>query len=264
MNTISRTTLAAATQDDPRWASVVSRDAQADGSFYYSVASSGVYCLPSCASRLARPENVRFHASVRAAEQAGFRACKRCKPDRYASDAERASRPPQKIVFSIGVSAIGRVLAARGARGVCAILLGDDDSALIDQLQQRFASSELTRDDVGLQLLLAQVAGLIDLPQSADLGQGANLQLDAHGSDFQQRVWQALRSIPTGATASYTDIAQRIGSPHAVRAVAAACAANPLAVVIPCHRVIKRDGSLSGYRWGVERKQALLAREAQA
>lgn len=259
MNTISRTRLAAATQNDPRWASVVSRDAQADGSFYYSVASSGVYCRPSCASRLARPENVRFHASTQAAEEAGFRACKRCKPDRYAADAEQASQLPNKIAFSIGVSAVGRVLAARSERGVCAILLGDDDSALIDQLQERFASSELTRDDIGLQLVLAQVAGFVDLPQGE-----LDLPVDAHGSDFQQRVWQALRDIPAGATASYTDIAQRIGSSHAVRAVAAACAANPLAVVIPCHRVIKRDGSLSGYRWGVERKRALLAREARA
>ena len=116
-----------------------------------------------------------------------------------------------------------------------------------------------SRGDVSLQLVLAQVAGFVDQPQG-DL----DVPLDAHGSDFQQRVWQALRSIPAGATASYTDIAQRIGSPHAVRAVAAACAANPLAVVIPCHRVIKRDGSLSGFRWGVERKRALLAREAQA
>lgn len=259
MNTISRTQLAAATQNDPRWASVVSRDAQADGRFYYSVASSGVYCRPSCASRLARPENVRFHASTQAAGEAGFRACKRCKPDRYAADTGQASQTPQKIAFSIGVSAVGRVLVARSERGVCAILLGDDDSALIDQLQERFASSELTRDDVGLQLVLAQVAGFVDLPQGE-----LDLPLDAQGSDFQQRVWQALRNIPAGATASYTDIAQRIGSPHAVRAVAAACAANPLAVVIPCHRVIKRDGSLSGFRWGVERKRALLAREAQA
>ncbi|MCL1635013.1 methylated-DNA--[protein]-cysteine S-methyltransferase [Luteimonas sp. SX5] len=259
MNTIYRTQLAVATQNDPRWASVVSRDAQADGSFYYSVASSGVYCRPSCAARLARPENVRFHTNTQAAEQAGFRACKRCKPDRYAADAEQAPQTPQKIAFSIGVSAIGRVLVARSERGVCAILLGDDDNALASQLQQRFANSELTRDDVSLQLVLAQVAGFVDQPQG-DL----DVPLDAHGSDFQQRVWQALRSIPAGATASYTDIAQRIGSPHAVRAVAAACAANPLAVVIPCHRVIKRDGSLSGFRWGVERKRALLAREAQA
>jgi len=259
MNTITRTQLATATQNDPRWASVVSREAQADGHFYYSVASSGVYCRPSCAARLARPENVRFHASTQAAEQAGFRACKRCKPDRYAAGVEQASQTPQKIVFSIGVSAVGRVLVARSERSVCAILLGDDDSALIGELQQRFANSELTRDDAGLQRVLAQVAGFVDLPRG-DL----DLPLDAHGSDFQQRVWQALRSIPVGATASYTDIAQRIGSPHAVRAVAAACAANPLAVVIPCHRVIKRDGSLSGFRWGVERKRALLAREAQA
>lgn len=259
MNRISRTQLAAATQNDPRWPSVVSRDAQADGSFYYSVASSGVYCRPSCASRLARPENVRFHASAQAAEQAGFRACKRCKPDRYAAEAEPVSQAPRKIVFSIGACALGHLLVASSKRGVCAILLGDDDSALISQLQQRFASSELTRDDAGLKLLFAQVAGFIDLPQD-----DFELPLDAHGSAFQQRVWQALRSIPAGATASYTDIAQRIGSPHAVRAVAAACAANPLAVVIPCHRVIKRDGSLSGFRWGVERKRALLAREAQA
>lgn len=179
---------------------------------------------------------------------------------RAASVIDQAPEPmPQKIAFTIGACAIGRLLVARTGRGVCAILPGDDDNALIGQLQQRFAGSELVRDDAGLQLPFAQIAGFIDAPHG-DLG----LPLDAQGSAFQQRVWQALRGIPAGATASYTDIAQRIGSPHAVRAVAAACAANPLAVIVPCHRVIRRDGGLSGFRWGAERKRALLAREAQA
>ncbi len=253
MKADSRIQNAAATLDDPRWASVVARDARADGRFVYSVRSTGVYCRPSCAVRLARPENVRFHAGAKAAEQAGFRACKRCKPDRFAN---AVSHP---IRYSLVASVLGRLLVARSARGICAILPGENDEALIAELQRLFAGSALIRDDDGLALLLAQVAAFVDHPKN-----DPDLPLDAHGSAFQQRVWQALRAIPAGTTASYSDIAERIGMPRAVRAVAAACAANPLAVVVPCHRVVKRDGGLSGFRWGVERKRALLAREAQA
>lgn len=249
MNAISRAQRAAATRSDPRWASVLARDPQADGRFYYSVKTSGVYCRPSCAARPALPENVAFHRTMQAAEQAGFRPCKRCKPD----------RPVLAIRFAIGASTLGALLVARSERGVCAILPGDDADALAQQLRERFPDATLIRDQSGLAGLLMQIVDFIGHPQR-DL----DLPLDARGSDFQQRVWQALRSIPAGATASYADIAQRIGSPRSVRAVAAACAANPLAVAIPCHRVVKSDGALSGYRWGVERKRALLAREAQA
>ena len=249
----SRNDAARATSQDLRWQDVVSRNQAADGRFYYSVASTGVYCKPSCAARLAKPENVRFHASANDAERAGFRPCKRCKPERYAVAADAVGR--ERIRFAIGASALGRLLVARSERGVCAILPGGDAV----ELRSRFPDAELIGDDAGLALELAAIAAFVDRPQ-----RGLDLPLDAHGDDFQQRVWNALRDIPAGVTASYGDIARRIGEPRAARDVAAACAANPLAVAIPCHRVIKSDGSLSGYRWGVARKRVLLAREAQA
>ncbi|TKR30385.1 methylated-DNA--[protein]-cysteine S-methyltransferase [Luteimonas gilva] len=261
MNTIatsiSRNDAARATSQDPRWQDVVSRNKAADGRFYYSVASTGVYCKPSCAARLARPENVRFHASTADAERAGFRPCKRCKPERFAAAADSAGR--ERIRYAIGPSAMGRLLVARSERGICAILPGRDGESLLADLRSRFPDADLLSDEVGLELELAAIAGFVNRPQ-----RGLDLPLDAHGDDFQRRVWNALRDIPAGATASYGDIARRIGEPRAAREVAQACAANPLAVAIPCHRVIKSDGSLSGYRWGVARKRALLAREAQA
>lgn len=249
----SRNDAARATSQDLRWQDVVSRNQAADGRFYYSVASTGVYCTPSCAARLPKPENVRFHASAGDAERAGFRPCMRCKPERYAAAADAAGR--ERIRYAIGASALGRLLVARSERGVCAILPGGDAA----ELRSRFPDAELIGDEAGLALELAAIAAFVDRPQ-----RGLDLPLDAHGDDFQQRVWKALRDIPAGATASYGDIARRIGEPRAARDVAAACAANPLAVAIPCHRVIKSDGSLSGYRWGAARKRALLAREAQA
>jgi AraC family transcriptional regulator of adaptative response/methylated-DNA-[protein]-cysteine methyltransferase len=139
---------------------------------------------------------------------------------------------------------------------VCAIALGDDPQALLHELQDRFPRAELVGGAAGFEALVAQVVGLIEQP-----GIGIELPLDLRGTAFQQRVWQALRQIPAGQTASYADIAARIGSPTSVRAVARACAANTLAVAIPCHRVIRSDGALSGYRWGVERKRELLSRE---
>jgi AraC family transcriptional regulator of adaptative response/methylated-DNA-[protein]-cysteine methyltransferase len=348
---------AAATENDPRWAAVVARDARADDSFWYSVATTGVYCRPSCAARLPRPENVRFYRSRAEAEKAGFRPCKRCKPDQaslteqhvaqvtaacrlietsesapsletlaahagmspfhfhrvfkaitgvtpkqyanahrgervrthlrrsgtvteaiydagYNSNARfyeksgdvlgmtassyRAGGANTRIRFAVGECSLGSILVARSDRGICAIALGDDPEVLIRDLQDRFAHAELIGGDAGFERLVARVVGFIEAPEM-----GLDLPLDVRGTAFQQRVWQALREIPAGTTASYGDIARRIGSPHAVRAVAGACAANTLAVAIPCHRVIKQDGALSGYRWGVERKRALLAREAQ-
>jgi AraC family transcriptional regulator, regulatory protein of adaptative response / methylated-DNA-[protein]-cysteine methyltransferase len=350
--------LAAAAENDPRWASVVARDPGADGTFYYSVKTTGVYCRPSCAARLARPENIRFHTTCADAEQAGFRPCKRCKPNQpslveqnaakvteacrlieesedvpsleelanhagvstyhfhrvfraitgltpreYAA-AHRAKRVRNelsrsgtvteaifdagynsngrfyeksnqilgmtptnyraggantKIRFAIGECSLGSILVAQRARGVCAIFLGDDPNALIRELQDKFPRADLIGGDEGFERLVAKVVGFVEAPAL-----GLDLPLDVRGTAFQQRVWQALREIPVGSTASYTAIAERIGSPTSVRAVAQACTANALAVAIPCHRVVRNDGALSGYRWGVERKRVLLEREAKA
>ena len=163
-----------------------------------------------------------------------------------------------RIEFAIGQSSLGAILVARSQRGVCAISLGDDPDALLRELQDRFPRAELIGGDAGFERLVAQVVGLIEQP-----GIGIDLPLDVRGTAFQQRVWDALRKIPAGETASYTQIAQRIGAPKSARAVAQACASNTLAVAIPCHRVVRSDGALSGYRWGVERKRELLARERE-
>lgn len=354
--------LAAAIVNDPRWASVVARNPQADGTFYYSVHTTGVYCRPSCAARLARPENVRFHLTCEDAEKAGFRPCKRCKPDQpslaeqYAVKVTEACRiieesesvpsledlakrvgvsayhfhrvfkhvtglTPREyatahrekrvrnelagasarsgtiteaifdagynsngrfyeksnevlgmtptnyraggantdIRFAIGECSLGSILVAQSDRGICAILLGDDPDELARDLQDRFPRAHLIGGDREFEQLVAKVVGFVEAP-----GIGLDLPLDVRGTAFQQRVWQALRQIPAGETASYTEIANRIGAPNSVRAVAQACAANALAVAIPCHRVVRNDGALSGYRWSVERKRALLEREARA
>lgn len=347
---------ALATERDPRWAAVRARDAQADGRFVYAVVTTGVYCRPSCPSRHARPEHVRFHASCAEAEAAGFRPCKRCRPNegplaaQHAEQVTRACRiiasadtPPtlealarqvglspwhlhrlfkavtgltphawavaqradrlrrqlpasgsvtealydagynassrfyeqadatlgmaparfraggvgSTIRFAVGQCSLGAIVVARSERGVCAILLGDDPQALVRDLQDRFPKARFVGGDADFEQWVAQVVGFVEAPAL-----GLALPLDLRGTAFQQRVWQALREIPPGRTSTYTGIAERIGSPKAVRAVAAACAANALAVAIPCHRVVRLDGSLSGYRWGVERKRALLAREA--
>ena len=343
------------TLSDPRWNAVLSRDAAADGRFWYSVASTGVYCRPSCGARTPRPENVRFHASPAEAEQAGFRPCQRCRPDlppraerdaarvaelcRHIDTAEstptlaelaqlsgwspshlqrvfkavtgvspreyaralkagrvrealasaasvteafmdagygssgrfyeqagavlgmtpgafRAGGAETEIRFALGQCSLGAILVAESARGICAISLGDDAETLLHELQQRFPQATLIGADAAFEQRVAQIVGLVEAP-----GTGTELPLDIRGTAFQQRVWQALRTIPAGETLSYAELAQRIGSPEAVRAVGSACAANVLAVAIPCHRVVRSDGGLSGYRWGVARKQALLERE---
>lgn len=233
--------------NDPRWAQVLARDAGADGSFYYSVKTSGVYCRPSCAARPARPENVAFHLTAADAEQAGFRPCKRCKPD----------QPREMIRYRLGTTALGQLLVAQTQGGICALLLGDDVAALKADLARRFPKARLLEDaNLGAfpkaAALMADPAATVDLP------------LDPRGTDFQRSVWKALRQIPAGQTVSYADLAGRIGKPEAVRAVASACGANPIAVAIPCHRVLRGDGALSGYRWGVARKRQLLAAEARA
>jgi AraC family transcriptional regulator of adaptative response/methylated-DNA-[protein]-cysteine methyltransferase len=343
--------------DEQRWAAVVSRDRNADGVFYYSVKTTGVYCRPSCASRPALRRNVDFHASREDAERAGFRACKRCKPDappaarQYAEGVARACRllesaaelpdlatlaaaagmsrfhfhrifkqltgmtpkayavarrgqrireelprrasvtqaiydagfnsnsrfyakstatlgmlasrfrnggAGESIRFALGECFLGSILVAATDKGICAISLGRDPEPLLRELQDRFAKAHLIGGDHDFEHLVAKVVAFVEAP-----GLGLDLPLDVRGTVFQQRVWQALCEIPAGATVSYAQVAQRIGMPESVRAVAQACASNTIAVAIPCHRVIRNDGALSGYRWGLERKRALLNRETQ-
>jgi AraC family transcriptional regulator, regulatory protein of adaptative response / methylated-DNA-[protein]-cysteine methyltransferase len=251
--------LAAATLKDPRWKKVLAKDAAADGRFYYSVRTTGVFCRVTCASKPARPENVAFHATPEDARRAGFRPCKRCKPDLGLTAKPVRAGTNSDIRFTIGDCSLGSVLVAQSPCGVCAILLGDQPNALARDIKERFPGANLDTDDRNLEKLLAQVVRLIEAP-----ARHLELPLDLRGTAFQQRVWRALRRIPPGSTASYSDIATRIGTPTAARAVAQACAANALAVAIPCHRVVRSDGALSGYRWGVERKATLLKREGQA
>lgn len=345
-----------APKEDPRWLAVRSRDACADGRFVYSVRTTGVYCRPSCAARTPRWENVEFHATPAAAERAGFRACKRCRPTeaplaerraamvatlcRFIAEADetptlealashvgmstyhvhrmfkavtgltprayaaahrarrareelarratvteaihgagygssgrfyeeaddvlgmtptqyRAGGEGMEIRFAVGECSLGSILVAATGRGVCAILLGDDPQALVHDLERRFAKAEIVGADAGFEALVAKAVGLVEDPRV-----GVDLPLDVRGTAFQQRVWQALRQVPAGRTTSYAELARRLGQPNATRAVAQACAANPVAIAIPCHRVVRTDGDVSGYRWGVERKRALLAKEA--
>ncbi len=344
--------------DQQRWQAVASRNLAADGVFFYSVKTTGIYCRPTCPSRLPRRENVRFHATCEDAKRAGFRPCKRCQPtqaslaqrraaavakacrsieaaekiptlDELASAAgmssyhfhrlfkaqtgvtpktyaaaHRARRvrgelaergtvteaiygagfnsssrfyetasavlgmTPKsfqsggdgaKIRFAIGQCWLGAILVAASDRGVCAILLGDDPGDLAHDLEDRFPNAQLIGGDAAFERLVAQVVGLVAAPSL-----GLDLPLDIRGTAFQQRVWQALREIPAGTTAIYAEIARRVGRPKSARAVGQAIAANPLAVAIPCHRVVRTDGSLSGYRWGVERKSELQKREREA
>ncbi len=344
------------TEIDPRWTQVRTRDAAADGAFVYGVTTTRIYCRPSCPSRAAKPQNVRFFADAGDAAAAGFRACLRCKPTgpsqaqetaakvaaaaklideaetpptldqvadavglspfhfhrvfkaatgltpRQYADAKRGAKVRRALAspstvtqaiydagfnansrfyaqsaallgmtpsaykdggaaanirFAIGQSSLGAILVASSDKGVCCILIGDDPQDLAEDLQRRFGKATLVGDDADFAALVARVVGFIEAPKL-----GLDLPLDVRGTAFQQRVWQALRAIPAGSTASYADIAAAIGSPKAVRAVAGACAANPIAVAIPCHRVLRNDGALSGYRWGVERKRALLDAEA--
>jgi AraC family transcriptional regulator of adaptative response/methylated-DNA-[protein]-cysteine methyltransferase len=165
----------------------------------------------------------------------------------------------EEIRFAIGETTLGAILVASSVRGVAAILMGDDPDLLARDLQDRFPRATLIGADAGYEAIVAQVVGFVETPQI-----GLDLPLDVRGTAFQQRVWQALRAIPLGQTWSYTDVAERIGAPGATRAVAGACAANRLAIAIPCHRVIRNDGALSGYAWGVERKRAILDREHAA
>jgi AraC family transcriptional regulator, regulatory protein of adaptative response / methylated-DNA-[protein]-cysteine methyltransferase len=341
--------------DDPRWARIVARDKTADGQFWYSVSTTGVYCRPSCPSRIANPKNVQLHDSLESAKSTGFRPCLRCKPNGASLEAENAAlvakacriieeseeelsleelanafgRSPsyfhrifktttgltpknyaaghrakkvrqglacrntvteaiydagfsssgrfyeksadmlgmtpsryragganEEIRFAVGQTSLGAILVASSKKGVAAILLGDDPDELVRNLQDRFPKAHLIGADRDYEGLIARVVGLVETP-----GTGPNLPLDVRGTAFQHRVWRALLQVSAGETVSYAEVARRIGSPKAVRAVASACAANNLAVAIPCHRVVRTDGSLSGYAWGVARKRVLLDRE---
>lgn len=186
----------------------------------------------------------------------------------YAESNERLGMTPRRyraggegvvIRFAVAECSLGAVLVASTVKGICCILMGDDPDALARDLQDRFPKAQLRGADADFEQTVAQVIGLVEAPRL-----GLDLPLDVQGTAFQQRVWQALREVPAGETVSYAELAQRLGMPDGARAVAGACAANPIAVAIPCHRVVRMDGSISGYRWGVERKRALLDREGQA
>jgi AraC family transcriptional regulator, regulatory protein of adaptative response / methylated-DNA-[protein]-cysteine methyltransferase len=357
IRTMTKPQVSSGLDADRCWAVVAARDKASDGQFYYSVATTGVYCRPSCAARRANRKNVAFYKSCKDAEAAGFRPCKRCKPNepslaaQYAQKVAEACRsieaaeeaptldelaaeigvspyhfhrvfkaitgvtPKAYAVahrqqrvranlkrsnsvteaihesgfnssgrfyadsaavlgmtpsdfrnggvnadmrFAIGDCSLGSILVAASNKGISAIFLGDDPDDLLRTLQDRFPKANLIGGDRVFEEVVAKVVGLIEEPATS-----FDLPLDVRGTAFQHRVWQALRDIPAGTTATYSEIAKRIGMPKAMRAVAAACAANKLAVAIPCHRVVRNDGSLSGYRWGVERKRTLIAREAK-
>lgn len=213
-------------------------------------------------SRRVRDELPRSGTVTEAIHGAGFGSNGRF----YAHAGELLGMAPQvfrgggrgeTIRFAVGQCSLGAILVAATGRGLCAILIGEDPEALVRDLQDRFPKAELVGGDAAFEQRVAQVIGFVEAPRL-----GLALPLDVRGTAFQQRVWQALTKIPPGTTATYAEIAERIGQPQAVRAVAQACASNALAVAIPCHRVVRRDGQLSGYRWGVERKRALLEREA--
>lgn len=346
--------------DEERWQAVLRRDEAAEGCFWFSVATTGVYCRPSCPARQPRRENVAFYNCRESAERSGFRPCKRCRPDlppraeRHRDLVARACRrlseaevPPSlaelageaglsphhfhrifkaslgvtpkqyaaahragrmKDALDAGVSVteaiydagyggnsrfyeqadarlgmtattfkqggkgvtiryatgrnwLGPVLVAATERGICAILFGEHDEALVEDLRDRFPTAKLEAAEAesDYQSWIEQTLAFMKAPDTRFA-----LPLDIAGTAFQEQVWQALRAIPAGETASYAQVARAIGKPKSVRAVAQACGANPVAIAIPCHRVVRSDGGLGGYRWGIARKESLLARERAA
>jgi AraC family transcriptional regulator, regulatory protein of adaptative response / methylated-DNA-[protein]-cysteine methyltransferase len=342
--------------DEQLWQAVVSKDARFDGQFVFAVSSTGVYCRPSCPSRRAHRERVRFFDVPEAAEQAGFRACLRCQPQRarvldpqmelvqrvctllnssdsetvklaelashagvsvfhlqrtfkrvmgisprqylaarrfgnfkalvrkgdsvttalYESGFNSSSRLYEyaseelgmtpatysrggrgvNINYTIVASSMGRLLVAMTERGVCAVRMGDTDAELEKDLREEFPHAKIKRDDSALREQLQKILSHLDNNEPR-----LDLPLDIRATAFQRQVWDKLRAIPYGQTVSYGDVAKALGKPGAVRAVGRACATNPVALVIPCHRVVREDQSLGGYRWGLERKKKLLARE---
>lgn len=250
--------------DDSRWAAVTTRDAHADGTFFYAVRTTGVFCRPSCASRLPRREHVSFFADPAAARAAGFRPCKRCRPEGLprelgmAPSAFRRQGAGLRIDYASAATPLGMVLVAATAQGICRIAFGDEAAPLVAELKLAFARAELVEAPSRVAPFVAQIRAYLDGTRHT-----FDLPLDIAPTAFQQRVWEALTHIPYGETRSYSDIAEALGAPRAVRAVAAACASNPVALAIPCHRVVQKGGALAGYRWGVRRKATLLAAEAR-
>ena len=341
--------------DRARWNAVIHREKSADDTFVYSVKTTGVYCRPSCPARVARRENVAFHPTPKDAERAGFRACKRCRPNDLSIHAEQAAivakackmivdaeeplalnalaeaigmspshfhrmfksmtgltpkayatahrakrvheelshpgtvtsaiynsgfnsngrfyaesnkrlgmKPTEfkaggegaTIRFAIGQCSLGSILVAASDLGICSIAIANTPDTLVRELQDRFPKAELIGGDKQFERMVARVVAFVENPSV-----GLELPLHVQGTAFQQRVWRALCEIPLGTTCTYSELAQKLGQPNATRAVAGACAANNVAVAIPCHRVVRTDGSLSGYRWGVERKEKLLHAE---
>lgn len=342
--------------DQQLWQAVVAKDARFDGQFVFAVSSTGVYCRPSCPSRRAHRERVKFFDLPEAAEQAGFRACLRCQPQRarvldpqmelvqrvcsvlnsnesetvklaelathagvsvfhlqrtfkrvmgisprqylaarrignfktlvrkgdsvttalyesgfnsssrlYEHASEELGMTPAtysrggrgvNIKYTIVGSSMGRLLVAMTERGVCALRMGDNDRELEKDLREEFPHAEIERAD---QVLREPVEKILDHLDNNE--PRLNLPLDIRSTAFQRQVWEKLRTIPYGETVSYGDVAKALGKPGAVRAVGRACATNPVALVIPCHRVVREDKSLGGYRWGLERKERLLEKE---
>jgi AraC family transcriptional regulator of adaptative response/methylated-DNA-[protein]-cysteine methyltransferase len=349
---------------DPRWEAVLARDDASNGKFVYAVRSTKIYCRPVCPSRRPRRDQVEFFGVPAAAESAGFRACRRCKPNvalnevdscrvaetgvvnricreierndegvpnlsalsklagtsphallrlfrrrmgitpRQYADAVRLRRLKKtlkkgsdvttalydagygsssrlyeqadaqlgmtpstyrdggrgmKIAYTIEPSAIGRLLVGATERGISAVYLGDNDRALESQLRKEYPRAELRRESNSLGKWVRAIASLLKGAK-----QNLDLPIDVQATAFQRRVWEELRKIPYGSTRSYNQIAASIGRPRATRAVANACASNRVAIVVPCHRVVRQGGAISGYRWGAERKRALLANEKHA
>jgi AraC family transcriptional regulator of adaptative response/methylated-DNA-[protein]-cysteine methyltransferase len=232
--------------DDARWDAMREHEPRAEGRFFAAVKTTGVYCRPACSGRPLR-RNVSFFDTAAEARAAGYRACKRCKPD----------EARETIRYGAVDTALGLALVAASDKGVVAVTLGDDRADLVADLERRFPKAIRIEDP-------AAISGELDTVVELIAGKPADLPIDERGTELQRAVWKALREIPSGVTASYADVARRIGRPSAVRAVAQACGANPIAVLTPCHRVVRSDGGLSGYRWGAERKAKLLAREARA
>lgn len=348
-----QTTMVLVNKADTRWTQVLARSLGADGKFVYAVKSTGIFCRPSCPSRRPQREQVEFFDSPQLAQQAGYRACRRCAPlqsnqqlakieaacrfieqnldvtlslqelarhaglspfhfqrlfkrtlgisPRQYQQAQRSGRFRQELqtqeritdaIYEAGYSSssrayestnhqlgmtptlfrrggegvaisysvvscdLGKLLIATTERGICAVRFGDSDFGLEEDLHKEFRAADIRRDDRGLKALVRQVEGLL-----SSAAQPQSIPLDIQGTAFQQRVWSALCEIPRGQTRSYAEIADNIGQPKAVRAVANACASNPAALVVPCHRVVQKGGKLAGYRWGVKRKAALLKRE---
>jgi len=343
--------------DKARWNAVGENNSDADGAFYYAVITTGIYCRPSCKSKIPNHNNVEYFTTCEDAEAAGYRACKRCKPaalskaeeteqkiihacriieesetsiklddlatqvnlspyhfhrlfkkivgitpKQYASrhqsrrfqtnlrtspsvtdaiyssgygssgsaydktrdqlamkpKAYRKGADGVTITYGVAQCFLGWLIIAATDRGICAIEFGDDPEALPEQVQSRFPNAQLNKADLGFKTLIKEVVDFIESPKDT-----FQVPLDIQGTAFQQQVWEVLRQINPGETMSYTDVAERLGKPNAVRAVASACSSNKLAVVIPCHRIISKAGKTGGYRWGIERKKKLLQLEKE-